>query len=203
MMRAPWYAVALLLVGRASLPAQDSFISLTMYEVAAPLGDTRRFLSGPSWLGLSWEGRWSVSRRAAAGVSVGFNDFSERFSGTTNFPSGAATGPQFRYLLSLPLLATGYAYPLGGERVRWFAGGGAGVAHIDQVFQLGTRQVGRRGWHLAVAPEVGAEMYDFNGDLVGVVSLRFNAPFATGDYVGGGARSFQYLTLRVGMGERW
>lgn len=203
MMRSRLYAVALLTAGAGALPAQGSFTSVTMYEVSAPLGDTRRFVAGVSWVGLSWEGRWAVSRRAAAGVSLGLNDFSDSFTGTTNFPSGAATGPQFRYLLSAPVLAKGYVYPLDGERVRWFAGGGAGVAHVDQVFQLGTRPVGRRGWHLAVAPEVGAELYDFDGGLTAVVSVRYNAPFATGNYVGGGARSFQYLTLRLGMGELW
>ena len=201
MMRSRLYAVAALLAGAGALPAQNTFLSVTSYEVGLPVGDTRRFVADASWLGLSWEGRWSVGRHTLAGISLGFNDFSEHFNGTTHFPSGAATGPQYRYLVAAPLLGTGYLYPFGGRRVRWYAGGGAGAAYVEQGFQLGTWPATRHAWHFVVAPELGAEMRGPDGDLVGLVSLRFNAPIAAGDYVGGGTRSFRYVSLRFGIGE--
>jgi hypothetical protein len=192
--------VAALVAGARTASAQDPFITVTAYEVSVPVGDTRRFIPNASFMGLTWEARWAVTRRASAGVVFGINEFSQRSSGTTNFPSGAATGPQFRYLLSMPLLATGYVYPFGSDRRLVYFGGGAGVARVDQLFELGTRQLGRAAWHFVVAPEIGAEMHRVGGDFVGLVSVRYNMPFAMGDYVGGGTRSFRHFTIRLGMG---
>ena len=195
--------IALLLATATALSAQDNFIALPTYEISIPVGDTKDFVSPASWVGFGWEGRWRVARRATAGFAIGVNEFSERFNGTTNFPSGSATGPQFRYLLSVPLLGTGHMYFGEEDGFRWYAGGGAGIASMRQVFELGTRQLSRNAWHFLVSPEVGTEVLRFGGDLAGLVSLRYNLPLSTGDYVGGGDRSFQYFTLRLGVGERW
>jgi hypothetical protein len=202
-----WLLIALLgsilaglVAGPRMLAAQDPFVSVTAYEVSVPVGDTRRFMTTPSWMGLSWEGRWPVANRVSGGVMIGINEFSDRSTGTTNFPSGAATGPQFRYLLSLPVLATGYVYPFANDRHRVYLGGGAGVTRIEQLFQLGDRQLGNAAWHFVVAPEVGAEIHSIGGDYVGVLSVRYNAPLAMGDYLGGGSRSFRHFTIRLGMG---
>jgi hypothetical protein len=199
-MRHRLYLIAALLAAPQPLSAQDPFVTVTTYEVSVPVGDTRRFIPNASFMGLTWEGRWAVARRASAGVVFGINEFSQRSSGTTNFPSGAATGPQFRYLLSMPVLATGYVYPFGGDRRLFYVGGGAGVVRVDQMFELGTRQLGHAAWHFIVAPEVGAEVHRVAGDFVGLVSVRYNMPFAMGDYVGGGTRSFRHFTIRLGMG---
>ena len=93
----------------------------------------------------------------------------------------------------------GWAVPM---VVRCPNGGGVGGGHIDQDFTLGTQQLSRNAWHLVVAPEIGAEVRGGPDRLfVGVFSLRYNVPVAAGDYLGGGSRKFQYLTLRVGIGE--
>jgi hypothetical protein len=201
MMRSHWLGGGLLLVCVRDLAAQPSYQSLASYEVSVPIGDTRRFLTRASWFGISWEGRWAVANRTVAGAFLGFNEFSERFEGTTNFPSGAATGPQFRYLLSTPVLATGYVYPVINERVRWYLGGGAGGVHVSQWYALGTRQFSNGEWHFMLVPEVGAEIPIMGGAFHGAVSLRYNAPIAAGDYVGGGSRSFRYVTLRFALIE--
>lgn len=200
MTRGRLYLVVALLGAIRPLSAQDPFATMTTYELSIPVGDTRHFIPNTSFLGMTWEGRWAVARRASAGVMFGINEFSQRSNGTTNFPSGAATGPQFRYLLSMPLLATGYVYPFGSDRRLFYLGGGAGIARIDQLFELGTRQLGRAAWHFVVAPEVGAEMHAIRDDFLAMVSVRYNMPFAMGDYVGGGTRSFRHLTIRIGFG---
>lgn len=202
MMRYRWSLLTALLAGASTLSAQDSFVSVTTYELSAPVGDTRRFIPAASWVGLSWEGRWTVARHVSTGVLLGLNEFSHRSNGTMNFPSGAATGEQLRYLLSTQVLATSYVYPFAGERHRWYVGGGVGATRVIQGFELGTRQIANSAWHVVVAPEVGAEVRSPGGAFVGVVGVRFNAPLATGDYLGGGARSFQHVTLRLGIGER-
>ena len=199
-MRHRWYLLTALIGSTQTLSAQDPFATMTTYEVSIPVGDTRRFIHAASLLGLTWEGRWAVASRASAGFMLGINEFSQRSTGTTNFPSGAATGPQFRYLLSMPLIATGYVYPLRSNHYQFYLGGGAGVARVDQLFELGTRQLGRGSWHFVVAPEAGAEVHGIREDFVGLVSVRYNAPLAMGDYVGGGPRSFRHVTIRIGFG---
>ena len=207
-MRYRLLALAALAAGPRLASAQDpyaepDFFTVTTYEISIPTGDTRRFLGTPSWAGLSWEGRWPLGNRSAtAGVLLGLNEFSERFNGTTNFPSGAVTGPQFRYLLSMSAMATGYVYTFGTQRYRWYFGGGAGATRIDQVFEVGVQQMARNAWHLVAAPEVGAEVFGIGGLFVGVFGIRFNMPLSAGNYVGGGARSFRSVTIRMGLSER-
>jgi len=143
-----------------------------------------------------------VNGYSSAGVSLTVSGFSRHTESTINFPSGAATGDQLRQLMPAQLLAVGYLYPIQRSGVRWYAGGGIGGGHVDQDFNLGTHQMSRGAWHALVAPEIGAEVRRGQDHLfVGVFSLRYNAPFASGDYLGGGARKFQYLTLRIGIGE--
>ena len=185
-----------------SLSEPSNFMSLTTFDVSVPLGDTKRYVTGGLGPGLGWEGRWAVNGYSSAGVSVSVVGFSRHTQQTIDFPSGAATGDQLRQLMPANLLATGYLYPYQRNGVRWYAGGGVGGGHIDQAFSLGTQQLSRGAWHLVVAPEIGAEVRAGPDHLfVGVFSLRYNVPVAAGDYLGGGSRKFQYLTLRVGIGE--
>jgi hypothetical protein len=187
---------------QAALSEPSNFMSLTTFDLSVPLGDTQRYVTGGLGPGLGWEGRWTVNAHSSAGVSVSVVGFSHHTSQTIDFPSGAATGDQLRQLMPANLLATGYLYPFQHNGVRWYAGGGVGGGHIDQNFSLGTQQLSRGAWHLVVAPEIGAEVRAGPDHLfVGVFSLRYNVPVAAGDYLGGGSRKFQYLTLRFGIGE--
>jgi len=197
---------ALLTVPRAgaqqSLAEPSNFMSVTTFELSLPLGDTKRYVTGGLGPGLGWEGRWAVNGHSSAGVSATVAGFSRHTESTIDFPSGAATGDQLRQLMPAQLLATGYLYPYQRNGVRWYVGGGVGGGHVDQDFSLGTQQISRGAWHLVVAPEIGAEVRAGPDHLfVGVFSLRYNVPTAAGDYLGGGSRKFQYLTLRVGIGE--
>ena len=202
-MRRAGMIAAALAVGANALAAQDNFIAIPTYEISIPLGDTKDFVSPASWVGLGWEGRWLMARHATAGFAVGVNEFSERFNGTTNFPSGSATGPQFRYLLSIPVLGTAHYYFGDVDGFRLSVGAGAGIGNMRQVYELGSRQLSRNAWHWILAPEIGTQVLRLGSDLTGLVSLRYNWQSAAGDYVGGGARSFDHLTLRLGVGERW
>jgi len=187
---------------QAALSEPSNFMSLTTFELSMPLGDTKKYVTGGLGPGLGWEGRWTVNAHSSAGVSLSVAGFSRHTDATIDFPSGAATGDQLRQLMPAQLLATGYVYPFQKNGVRWYAGGGVGGGHVDQDFSLGTQQLSRGAWHLVVAPEIGAEVRGGPDRLfVGVFSLRYNAPIASGDYLGGGSRKFQYLTLRVGIGE--
>ena len=59
--------IATLLSGARPAAAQGNFMSLTTFELSAPLGDTKRYVNSAIGPGLGWEGRWTVNTRASAG----------------------------------------------------------------------------------------------------------------------------------------
>jgi hypothetical protein len=191
------------LAASASLHAQQSvqsFASLTSFGLSIPTGDTRGFITRPSWMGVTWEGVWAVGQRTSAGVAFGVHDFNHASSGTTNFPWGAATGELLRNLLVTTAMVTGRWYPLAGRTRRPHLGLGAGVLYSEERFELGASRTVRGAAHLAVAPEVGWQFPIVRG-VDGVASARYTIPTRRGDYLGG-ARSNPFATLSFGILER-
>ena len=191
-----------LIAGARPLAAQGGFLGVTSIELSTPLGDTKHFVDTGLGAGLGWEGRWTVNSHTSAGFGLVFSEFSQHEDGTMQFPSGAVTGNMLRQLFSQQLLATGYFFPGGRGQVRYYAGGGIGATQMDQNVNLGTQLLSKSAWHFTLAPEIGAEIRSHDGFLVGVVALRYNGAMAAGDYVGGGSRHFQNITLRFGFGEQ-
>lgn len=196
--------------GLRALPAQEAYVepypephftSLAFYLVSVPTGDTRRFASEPSWLGISMEAQWRFQRHAAAGIAIGVSDFSHRSNGTTNFSSGSATGEQLRDLVAVTVAGTTRWYfgPRPGRGT--YLGVATGFLIAQQTYQLGVMpQFVRSALHLAVTPEMGVAIPVFDG-VDAVVSARYTLPSRAGDYLGGGARRFQFLTIGVGLAE--
>jgi hypothetical protein len=187
----------------ASLGAQENvkpFTSLTSYVLSIPSGDTRGFITTPSWLGLSWEGVWAVGRRKAVGFAFSVHDFNDVSSGTKNYSWGAATGQQTRNLLVTTLMATGRWYPLADRTRRPHLGLGAGLVNAEERYLLGVSETVRNAAHLAVAPEAGWQ-FPIAGLVDGLVSARYTIPVRGGQYIGG-ARSYPFATLSFGIIER-
>lgn len=178
------------------------FTSVSSYAASWPVGDTRRYVGIPSYLGMGWDGQWSTRNNTAIGVGLGIYDFYNSSFTTTNFPSGSATGDQLRDLLVFSALATGRWYPLADSRGP-YVGLGAGAMYAEQYYQLGiSSQLSRTAFHLVIAPEAGVSvplMQSVNANL----GVRFWSPNAAGNYVGGGARSFRFVTASIGLAERW
>jgi hypothetical protein len=189
-----------LLVGAGSLPAQQ-FTSASGYTFGIPIGDTRDFVTTPSWIGISWEGRWSLTPHVTAGAGLTFQDFYSASFKTTNFASGAATGQQVRDLVAANLMATARFYPLPQASNRPYLALGAGGAYSGQYFQLGLSQINRDDITPAIAPELGLETPVLDG-IDAVFSLRYTLPARTNHHIGGGPRSFQYLTFGIAFAER-
>jgi hypothetical protein len=192
--------VVTLLVGAGTLPAQR-FTSASGYTFAIPLGDTRDFVTTPSWIGIAWDGRWSLTPHVTASAGVSFQDFYAASFKTTNFASGAATGQQVRDLIAANFMGGIRFYPLPQASNRPYVALAAGAAYTGQYFQLGLSQVDRNVVAPAVAPEVGLEMPVMDG-IDAVLSMRYTMPARTTNHIGGGARSFQYLTLGIAFAER-
>ena len=202
-MRSFILAAAATLAAGAAIGAQESvqnFSSLTSYAVSIPTGDTRGFITSPSWLGLSWEGVWAVGRNAGAGMAFSVHDFNHDSFGTVNYEWGASTGQHQRTLLVTTAMATGRYYPMAPLTLRPYVGLGAGIVYSEESYRLGISQVDRSAVHLALAPEAGWQ-FPLVSSVDGVVSLRYTIPAVTGDYVGG-SRSYPFATVSFGIVER-
>jgi hypothetical protein len=193
---------ALAVAAQSPEPA-PSFTSLATYAISFPLGDTRRFVATPSWAGAGWEGLWALSANLSAGFAVGMHDFYDHSFSTENFLSGSATGDQLRDLVLTTLMATVRWCPVGQRAVRPFVGVGSGGLYAQQYYQLQpSSPFSRAALHFVVAPEAGAEIHVIDG-VDADAGLRYTTPRTGGSYLGGGARSFRYVTLSVGIAERW
>lgn len=179
----------------------DNFASVATITVSFPFGDARRFVSNPSWMGISWEGQWTVQKSFVAGGLLGIQDFFKRSDGTVDFPSGSATGEQARELTMGTILATGRWYP-GGMRWRgMFLGLGAGTIWVQESFQLGVFDpIENSAFHLALVPEAGLTIGIFPG-VEGMIGARYSVTSPAGSYLGGGSRRFHYLTLTFSVME--
>jgi hypothetical protein len=200
MMRSFFIATVASLVA-GSLGAQDTFTSIASYSISIPAGDTRRFVNNPSWFGLNWEGAWTLTGSTSAGVAFGVQDFRDMSFGTTNFPSGAATGDQVRDLLIVTFMGTGRWFPFGVRLHRPYLGLGAGLAYGNETFELGLANTSRSALHLAIAPEGGWQFPLFDGVAMRL-GVRYTFTTSNGGYIGGGSRSFPYGTFSVGILER-
>lgn len=182
--------------------AEPPFINVGSYAIAFPLGDTHNFVPNVSWFGANWEGQWRYKPKTSVGVSLGLQDFFDQTRGTTTFSSGAVTGQQSRELLLGTVMGIGRYYPGPTLGRGFYAGLGAGGQFAQQYYQLGvTNPIGRSAFHLAIAPEVGVVTPIMEG-LDAVFIARFTATTSNGNYLGGGARNFKFITLGVGMAER-
>ncbi len=182
--------------------ADNNFINIGTYSIGFPIGDTHRYIPQVSFLGTGWEGQWRYKSSMAKGISVGLHDFTDLSHGTTHFPSAAVTGSQVREILMMTVMGTGRWY-MGNTFGRGFyLGLGAGAEVDQQYYQVGISQdVTRSGLHIAIAPDVGYIMPFMEGvDLV--INARFMAPAPAGSYLGGGSRSYQFVSLSFGMAER-
>jgi len=192
--------------GATELPAQQlthdrAFGSVSSYLISIPMGNTRQFIGDPSWLGLSWEGLWPYRGNMVVGAQLGVHDFYDTTDGTVNFDWGAATGHQFRDLTLASVLGTARWYGSGTIGRGMYGGLGAGFLYSHQSYQLGViPQIDRSALHLAISPEAGFGVPIFDG-VDAVLSVKYTLPTWGGNYLDGGSKSFQFLTVGLGLAE--
>ena len=178
------------------------YTNVGSYAFAVPLGDTHHMSPTVSLFGLAWEGQWLVRPRTAAGVAVTFNEFYDNTNGTTQFSSGAVTGLQTRALMLASVSAVGRWYVLGAAYRGAYLGLGAGAQLGREHYEIGVASpLTRSAVHFMLAPEVGAAVPVSEG-MEMIVSARYTGSSAAGNYIGGGSRRFQFVTLSIGMAER-
>lgn len=189
---------ALYIVLLASLAANgalaQSYASAT-YSINFPLGKTADFISKPSFRGATFDYRYEVTPQVLVGLSVGWYTFyqDEAYdSYTSKDESITATGKQFRYMNSVPLLFVADYY-FGEEDLKPFIGLGLGTTYNRVDLDMGMFSIQSDPWQFSIAPEAGLTYKIANGTSA-LVSARYNVSFASGDL-----DTQSYIGLNVGI----
>ena len=128
------------------------------YQVSFPTGDTKDFISDPSWRGFGLDFRYAVKKEMTVGFVTGWNIFYEQVQGTTQLetkPPGAITALTNRYINFVPVMLNAHYYM--GERGKYrpYIGLCAGGYYVSQEFQIGIADVTTDSWEWGIAPELG------------------------------------------------
>lgn len=177
--------------------AQAQYYGGLQYNWSLPVGDTKDFVDNDSWIGLALDGQWLRGDRASIGFVLGWNELYQRTSETIVFTGGAATGDQYRHFNIFPLLLSG-RFLLRSEGTRPYVGLGAGGYWIFQRFDFGQSSFSQDDIVFGVMPEIGVLVPMRSGAGL-QLSARYHVPFSAGDWIGGGERSWQYLSIGVGV----
>ena len=155
-----WMIVVLCLCAAASTTSAQRYFASLMWSVATPAGSYRSFVTETSASGIGLDLQWWVKDQISAGVTVGYNMWSDVYRNSThNFQSGeydaAINGTQIHTVNSVTIMASS-RYVFGRSRdVRPFVGVAAGAITSNQVLDVGFVEFNETNWHLGVAPSVG------------------------------------------------
>lgn len=163
------------------------------WSLSMPTGDMKDFCDDFSLRGFNLEYRRFQSTDLAFGINAGFNVFNEEQDDTFIGENFAVTGNRWTYINTVPIYASVFKFKGNKRDGRFFFGGNAGVAWLEQRHTLGLYETKEDNWHLAVAPEVG---YNFPWNaFLGYASLRYNYLFEAGDVPSQG-----WIELKLGFG---
>jgi len=188
--------VASLFISKISL-AQENITTIS-YSMGLGLGKTGDFISKYSWRGFGFEYRHLSQPQVGVGINTGWNTFYRAMPyGTYDYQTLSATGYQYRYFNSFPILAVIDYYFKPDEPVNPYAGFGLGVQYNLADVDFGVYRFESDAWPFTLSPEVGIMFHPHNGpafnigikylygfkttDLPADSHLLFNVGFAFGE----------------------
>lgn len=154
----------LLLAICCSIPLSSGFAQehhwygAATYQVSFPTGDTKDFISDPSWRGFGLDFRYGVKKDVTVGFVTGWNIFYEQVDGTMQLntdPPGAITSLSNRYINFVPVMLNAHYYLGEKGKYRPYIGLCAGGYYVDQEIQIGIADLINDSWEWGVAPELG------------------------------------------------
>jgi opacity protein-like surface antigen len=166
-----------------------------LYDIGVPMGETTDFIGATSFRGFGLEARSFINNNLSYGGSFNWAIFYEEF-GPREWEieeTGTAFGKQYRYINSLPLMATMHYYFGEWDAKRLYVGGGLGAQKIDQRVDFGLYTANHNSWRFGFAPEVGLLIpVNFNSKLN--LSAKYQYAVKSGDY-----DAVSYLTFKIGF----
>ena len=188
-------AAALLLivimVQPVSAQRAGSWTTTWWYSTVLGVSDTKDFVGGFSWRGVSLDVDRALTDDFTLGGSIGWHVLSEKNTGTGEFDAGAITGTAFRYMNSMPLLLSANYYLGQSGGTRPFLGVGAGTYWIENRTEAGVFLVEESIWHFGLMGEAGIVIRRPSRTVT--LSARYNWGLEKNDI------EQTYLTFSVGF----
>jgi hypothetical protein len=193
------YIIATLLI---LLVAANAFgqtkITVLSYQMSVPDQNLEEYINETSFRGVGFDGRWFAGGSSfTGGISLAWHVFNKSTDGTIEFPNGALTGKQNRYINSFPIMLTGHLYFGNKNRLWMFIGGGVGTYYIIQRFEAGVHSIEESAWHLGAYPEFGLQIPLSEADFF--INGKYNYAFEAGESVTGDKLDLAYWTVSVGL----
>jgi hypothetical protein len=172
--------IPVLLFASQEVVAQRNITTLA-YSMGWGVGNTGDFISKYSFRGFGFEYRYLSQPQVGAGINLGWNTFYQELPKETYvFETISATGYQFRYLNSFPVLAVIDYYAKPDEPVNPYVGLGLGVQYNVATVDFGIYRFEDDGWPFTIAPEFGVMITTAGGSMFNV-GAKFLYGFKTQD----------------------
>jgi len=171
------------------------------WEVSAPIGDFKDFISDWSFRGFSAEARYMMTDRLSLGTAFSWNRWSEtNLNGRIDVPNGNITGPVYRYADAFGIKLLAHYYLMSGP-IQPYVGAGIGGAWSFSFQQAADLANSHDSFDFLVAPEIGVmwQVMRGNRNLHLNVALRYT--FTTASLPNKNT-DIQWLTLPV-VGLAW
>jgi hypothetical protein len=172
----------------------QGFFSAT-YDISVPLGKTSDYINSASFRGFGLQSRTFLADNVSIGGGLGWHIMYENMGELQYHEENLTiTGIQYRYVNSFPLVLNAHYYTGTDGDIRWYAGGGIGLAHIIERTEIGLYAIENTGWNFVIAPEVGVLIpVNFNNSIN--LSVVYHNAFKGGDI----DTNTGYLTFKVGV----
>jgi opacity protein-like surface antigen len=161
--------------------AQIRNLSILNYSMGLGVGKTNQFISKYSWRGFDYEYRHFTQPTLGIGFNIGWNTFYESNPYQTYvFETVSATGYQFRYFNSFPIMAVADYFARPDEQVSPYIGLGLGVQYNLLDVDFGIYRFERDGWPFTIAPEIGTLIHLHSGEGFNI-GIKYMYGFKTTD----------------------
>ena len=169
------------------------YYSTVNYGISLPLGDTRDFISNPSFRGFSFEFGRFFTEETSVGFLFAWSVFNESFPRDTyEFEDLTMTGNLYRYINAFPLMAVGRYNFSPDSRFRPYLGLASGAYVINKVSDFGVHRYENKNWHFGLAPEAGL-IIGIGAEASFNLGARYNHAFKSG------GDSHSWLSFQAGV----
>jgi len=193
------FGLICLLASIQSTAQEGSSYTTLSYSPSLALGESADFVEGMQWRGINFSYHYFVSDEASIGFTSGWNVFRTETDGnvTRTLEQGnnivTLTGKQFRYVNTVPILASARYHWGDKNGLRVFGGLSAGLYYVDRRVEMGLFASDNETGQFGIAPTAGI-LFPSYGNAGFHIECQYNNAFESrnGD-------SFSYLDFNVGF----
>lgn len=181
-----------LLIGTAF--SQGDWNTIVTYNIAFPLGNTSDYIKNTSFRGFMVEGDHFIEDEWSVGFVSGIQVFYEELGVQTHQRDNiTATGSEFRYINSIPILLTGKYHFDRYANIAPHVGLGMGLYHMIQTNEFAGIFFENRNWQFGLMPEVGVG-FELSPSTHFFVASQYNYYLESKDI-----QSQSYITINTGF----